>query len=283
MNIIYKISILFVFFIIIGLHAFNIKEGATGEGPTGPVGETGPTGPVGPQGATGAVGPQGANGLNGSRGLNGIQGPMGPRGFNGIQGTNGRNGTPGMNGSTGRRGPQGEDGPIGPTGPIGPMGDTGATGPVGPHGPQSKIILGIDSPIKTIDRILNSNKTHSYCLGGNITCPTGKLKTEADGYMGGKTYNYLCDDNTTEAICAHNIFTELKYGENDTFNKDIGGISTAFNIKTGFSQQFDSIDQPFVYDQSLNMIDFYHKGTYIDNIDICKFLNSTNRASFCNK
>jgi hypothetical protein len=49
------------------------RDGATGDGATGPVGATGPIGATGPQGVTGDVGPTGVTGATG---------PTGPSGSN---------------------------------------------------------------------------------------------------------------------------------------------------------------------------------------------------------
>ena len=131
-----------------------------------------------------------------------------------------------------------------------------------------------------IDRIFNkSTNKYNYCLGGNITCPSGNLIKMSDSYSGGTTYKYLCDNNT-EPICANNYFIESDVS-NGYLDYEVGGIDFVFNTQDGFSSPYNTPNAPFVYDMSLNMIQFIHEGNYADNVDICKFLGSESRTKNC--
>jgi hypothetical protein len=157
-------------------------------------------------------------------------------------------------------------------------GDNG-NGTPGKNGIQSQLNGSIT---KMIDRIFNkSTNTYNYCLGGNVTCPSGNLVSITDSYTGGTTYNYLCSNNT-EPICANNYFIESDASNSDGYlDYEVGGIDFVFNTQDGFSSPYNTPDAPFVYDQSLNMIEFYHDGLYNDNVDICKFLGSESRTKNC--
>lgn len=260
--------------------------GITGkQGPIGLTGMTGQTGARGFRGISGERGPRGWRGKDGTPGIDGKLGQSGPKGekgdkgnkgekgIDGKDGKNGLNGAPGLTGSDGQRGFTGETGPIGPVGPV---------GPVGPAGPQSKLK---GTQINNfIDRIYNSTfKTYNYCLGGKIHCSSGKLVDLYDSsYNGGKTYDYLCD-NKKEPVCEQNFFSEIPHDENETFSYSVAGINHTFTLDNGFSSAYNTPNAPFVYDQSSNMIEFYHKGLYLDNVDICKFLGTTNRSNYCYK
>lgn len=131
-----------------------------------------------------------------------------------------------------------------------------------------------------IDRIFNkSTNKYNYCLGGNVTCPSGNLIKMSDSYSGGTTYKYLCDNNT-EPICANNYFIESDVS-NGYLDYEVGGIDFVFNTQDGFSSPYNTPNAPFVYDMSSNMIRFIHQGNYADNVDICKFLGSESRTKNC--
>jgi hypothetical protein len=101
-----------------------------------------------------------------------------------------------------------------------------------------------------------------------------------DYYNGGTTYKNLCSDNT-EPVCANNYFTEIHDNPSKYFSYYVGGIDYTFNVNTGFSTHYSDTNIPYVYNKDLNMIEFYHDGMYIDNIDICKFLNDEGRTNYC--
>jgi len=252
-------------------------QGISGEqGPIGLIGLTGPTGPRGRRGFQGISGEQGPQGLDGTPGKNGALGAPGPPGQPGDKGDPGNNGKDGTNG---KDGVNGKDGTNGTNGKDGKDGDRG---PTGPSGPQSK--LKGKQIYNFIDRIFNKPANiYKYCLGGKLHCNSGQLVDLKDSsYKGGKTYNAFCDDKS-EPICAQNFFSEIKYDINENFNYNVAGINHVFTLDNGFSPSYKTPDAPFIYDQSLNMIEFYHEGLYLDNVDICKFLGSANRSNYCTK
>ena len=152
-----------------------------------------------------------------------------------------------------------------------------APAPIKTNGNQSQLSGTIR---KVIDRIFNkSTKTYNYCLGGEIMCPSGNLVSINDSYSGGKTYDYLCNNNT-EPICANNYFIEGD-ASNGYLDYEVGGVDFVFNTQDGFSSPYNTPNAPFVYNTESNMISFVHDGLYADNVDICKFLGSDSRKKNC--
>lgn len=259
-------------------------KGVKGDKGTSVKGDKGDKGDRGSNGTNGTNGKNGDRGYDGTPGKNGTAGERGFKGDQGLKGDKGEKGENGTNGVKGSKGDKGEDGPIGLQGPIGLIGPQGI---IGPPGPQSKLKGVLVN--NTIDRIYDKNGgpngtgTYKYCLGGKVQCKASTKVDVNDNYKGGKTYEHLCKDKLTEPICANNYFSQLIGQENDTFYYSIGGIQNQFSTKTGFSIPYDTVDTPYIYDYSLNMIEFHHKGMYIDNVDICKFLGSQDRREYCHK
>jgi hypothetical protein len=82
-------------------------------------------------------------------------------------------------------------------------------------------------------------------------------------------------------MCANNYFSEIHDHPSKYFNYYVQGIDYIFNTNTGFSTHFADSKAPYVYNKDLKMIEFYHDGMYIDNVDICKFLNDEGRTNYC--
>ena len=273
MKLLYKLLIVFfVFFVIFSLHLFNIREGARNQDDNDKSQDNNN------KSQDNNNNKQGDN--NKSQDNN-----------NNKQGDNNNNQDKNdrrQDENDKRRGPDGPDGPVGPDGPSGSDGSDGTPGSNGTPGvPGTPGTPGSLSKLhgtisKVIDRIFNkSTNKYNYCLGGNIMCPSGNLINISDSYTGGRTYKYLCSNNT-EPICANNYFIESDASNSDGYlDYEVGGNQFIFNTQDGFSSPYNTPKSPFVYDQSLNMIEFYHDGLYADNVDICKFLGSTSRKKNC--
>ena len=264
MKLLYKLLIVFfVFFVIFSLHLFNIREGARNQDDNDKSQDNNNKSQDNNNNKQGDNNKSQDNNNNKQGDNNNNQdkndrrqdendkrrGPDGPSGSDGSDGTPGSNGTPGVPGTPGT------------PGSLSKL-----------HGTISKVI----------DRIFNkSTNKYNYCLGGNIMCPSGNLINISDSYTGGRTYKYLCSNNT-EPICANNYFIESDASNSDGYlDYEVGGNQFIFNTQDGFSSPYNTPKSPFVYDQSLNMIEFYHDGLYADNVDICKFLGSTSRKKNC--
>lgn len=133
------------------------------------------------------------------------------------------------------------------------------------------------SDYNTIDRIITPDIEYAYCVAGNITCPNnGSLTQINDKYAGGKTYNFLCSDNTF-AECSGSIAYNTGDLEWTT--------PSAREINFPFSEKYKGFTIPYSYvpvDISGDYMNFYDsKHKFLDNIHKCLMLNSQTETDEC--
>ena len=134
------------------------------------------------------------------------------------------------------------------------------------------------SDYNSIDRIMNSSNEYAYCVAGNVTCNDGTLNKIEDDYTGGKTYNFLCSDNTY-AECKGNFLHNKDY---------LNWITpTARQVNFSFSDRYKGFTEPYDYipiDISGNYINFYDSNkTVLDNIHKCEMLGTQQETDECYK
>ena len=138
------------------------------------------------------------------------------------------------------------------------------------------------SDYTTIDRIKNSSDEYAYCIAGNITCSNdSSLNQIKDNYSGGKTFNFLCNDNSY-AECKNFV----KYMDEDELIN--WTTPTAREISFPFSEKYKGFTIPYPksyipVDIIGNYMNFYDSSkNLLDNVNKCELLNSQTETDQCN-
>ena len=135
----------------------------------------------------------------------------------------------------------------------------------------------------TIDRIKNSSNEYAYCIAGNITCKDSSLNQIKDNYSGGKTYNFLCNNNKN-VECDGNFVKNMNNNQLMNWKTPTAReISFPFSsVYKGFTESYPSTYIPVKIEG--NYMNFYDSSGYlIDNINKCEMLNSQYETDECNK
>ena len=133
------------------------------------------------------------------------------------------------------------------------------------------------SDFSTIDRI-KTPQGYSYCLAGNITCPSGNLVNLKDNYGGGTTYNYLCD-NYGQAQC-NNFASKLPTNQLNWSTPTAREVSFPFSdVYKGFSIPYDNYIPVDITDKYINFYD--SSDNILDNINKCELLNTRQETDKC--
>uniref|UniRef100_A0A6C0EW30 Uncharacterized protein n=1 Tax=viral metagenome TaxID=1070528 RepID=A0A6C0EW30_9ZZZZ len=135
------------------------------------------------------------------------------------------------------------------------------------------------SDYNTIDRIKTGTNNYAYCIAGQITCPSGNRIVIDDNYKGGKTYDYLCSNNT-QVECKGNFQHKMNVEQLEWKTPSSREISFPYSDDyKGFTTEYDYIP----VDISGQFMNFYDSsGDVLDNINKCTMLNSDIDTYKCN-
>jgi hypothetical protein len=148
-----------------------------------------------------------------------------------------------------------------------------------------------DFNYRKIDRITRGNNTHSYCIGGKITCKKSPalsfpIEIKNDGYLGGKTYESYCKtdgvvDLSNTIYCDGTMFATMNRNKMPNYRLPKSGFKFPISVDyLGMTQPYSYVPAAIDEDNE-NKLNFMkdQNGTVVEYMDICDVYYQTNEDS----